>query len=482
MATNVKITHIEDTRANITSSKRASMLAYDTTNDTLAYVKQDGTTERNILTMDSTNSTLYALGDFQYADESWIGLGGSAGRITFNDEGTDNLHIEDADLVLDLDVEFVKDVDHTIQVAAGTTTGSDLYIRAADGTGVETAGGDLYLKAGRENGDETGYEKIYFNTTDSYVSYKRWIFNTDILDISVTTATFKDGTEISSAGLIVGGYIRTGTGGYDVYTASAEDLDLLTATSSAGNGKLWWDDSEYSNYPFTFSKGVTFSAGFKIAESIGEWEYIYNDAGAAQGPIVRLTRDSASPAASDVIAGIIYEGRNSIAGDVEYVTGKVTITNATSGSECGKIVWGAIGGSSLSGRTLTLEGTATGLDLYTEAWTDYYSTSTVVGFSSSSGYIYYKIIGATVFVSFDIIGTSNATTFTFTLPKTARNSPVDWMFPIKARDDTTNLSFAGRGYVGYNTNLVTLETDWDSAGWTNTGSKGASGTFFFEYA
>ncbi len=63
------------------------------------------------------------------------------------------------------------------------------------------------------------------------------------------------------------------------------------------------------------------------------WTLTYTDAGAAVGPTLTLYRDSASPAASDVIGAISYQGRDSAANAQVYAVDDVVITDPTSTSE-----------------------------------------------------------------------------------------------------------------------------------------------------
>lgn len=63
------------------------------------------------------------------------------------------------------------------------------------------------------------------------------------------------------------------------------------------------------------------------------WTLTYSDAGAAVGPTLTLYRDSASPAASDVIGAISYQGRDSAANAQVYAVDDVVITDPTSTSE-----------------------------------------------------------------------------------------------------------------------------------------------------
>jgi hypothetical protein len=62
------------------------------------------------------------------------------------------------------------------------------------------------------------------------------------------------------------------------------------------------------------------------------------DAGATGGPDVEVYRDSASPAASDVIGRHLYTGRDSAANKQTYAVDQAVILDATSGSEDAKRV------------------------------------------------------------------------------------------------------------------------------------------------
>jgi hypothetical protein len=97
------IRQIEDTRANITAGKRTKMFSYDTTNDTAVYIKADGTTERNLITADSSNNVLNTLGNVVVADGAYLGLGASKGRIVFDDDTTDEIAFMDCNVGIGTD-------------------------------------------------------------------------------------------------------------------------------------------------------------------------------------------------------------------------------------------------------------------------------------------------------------------------------------------------------------------------------------------
>lgn len=61
--------------------------------------------------------------------------------------------------------------------------------------------------------------------------------------------------------------------------------------------------------------------------------YYSSDAGATAGPVADLYRDSQSPAASDILAQLIFNGRDSAGNKQEYASIETVITDATSASE-----------------------------------------------------------------------------------------------------------------------------------------------------
>ncbi len=63
------------------------------------------------------------------------------------------------------------------------------------------------------------------------------------------------------------------------------------------------------------------------------WTLVSLDAGAAAGPILTLYRNSASPAVSDIIGAIDFNGKDSAANTQQYARIFAHITDPTSGSE-----------------------------------------------------------------------------------------------------------------------------------------------------
>jgi hypothetical protein len=119
-------------------------------------------------------------------------------------------------------------------------------------------------------------------------------------------------------------------------------------------------------------------------------------------------------------------------------------------------------------------------DIYTTPWTDYSSSSTVVGWSSfTTKIIHYKKVGKLVFVNYNIQGTSNATTASFTLPFTPATYTV---FPVgRAVDNGVYVNTHPFGHTETGKWSFYLSANGSEA-WTASGTKMIRGQFFFEEA
>jgi len=79
------------------------------------------------------------------------------------------------------------------------------------------------------------------------------------------------------------------------------------------------------------------SANFTFDSATGGITLTSTDAGATVQPLITLYRDSASPAASDIIGGILFQGEDSAGNAQSYAQIAGIITDATSTSEDGAI-------------------------------------------------------------------------------------------------------------------------------------------------
>jgi hypothetical protein len=124
---------------------------------------------------------------------------------------------------------------------------------------------------------------------------------------------------------------------------------------------------------------------------------------------------------------------------------------------------------------------ATG-DIFTTEWTDYSSTSTVVGWSSfNQKNINYKVVGKLVYVQFYIRGTSNANGVSFTVPY---NNNASFALSGISCGTVDNAARTGPGMIFLNlsSNLVTLYKNYQLGVFTNSGTKEVYGGFFYEKA
>ena len=122
-------------------------------------------------------------------------------------------------------------------------------------------------------------------------------------------------------------------------------------------------------------------------------------------------------------------------------------------------------------------------DIYDTAWTDYSSTSTVVGWSSfTTKKIFYKKVGRLVFVAFTLTGTSNSTAVTFTLPFAVINEAgLRFGDALSlATDNGVTLTTPGRVTTQENDTTAFIYTEFANAAWTASGSKDVRGSFWYE--
>ena len=142
------------------------------------------------------------------------------------------------------------------------------------------------------------------------------------------------------------------------------------------------------------------------------------------------------------------------------------------------------GGSSpqLCDSSVTTDSTG---DIYSNSggWQDYSGGSTIVGFSSIlTKVIYYKKIGKTVFVTMYITGTSNSTSFTFTVPYTnaAYSNPQGYNAMVQVRDNSVTQTTPGVVLLPQNSSTVTVFKDCAQNPFTASGNKFVSGQFWYQ--
>lgn len=110
-----------------------------------------------------------------------------------------------------------------------------------------------------------------------------------------------------------------------------------------------------------------------------------------------------------------------------------------------------------------------------------YSDSIVGGLSSIDiKQIFVKKIGKMVFVSFYIAGTSNDSSFSFTLPYTSVALPSPLFFVVAGKDNGSWLTTISSGNLNGSASQAVLYKDISGATWTASGEKAVIGQFFYE--
>lgn len=122
-------------------------------------------------------------------------------------------------------------------------------------------------------------------------------------------------------------------------------------------------------------------------------------------------------------------------------------------------------------------------DLYTATFADYSGSSTVVGWTSfTTKQIYYKKIGKFVFVTYRLIGTSNSTTTSFSLPYSNNSSIVLNATVAQAIDNTSSNQAGALLQIPLSSSTATLFMDSGGTTWTGSGTKNVAGQFFYQAA
>lgn len=172
---------------------------------------------------------------------------------------------------------------------------------------------------------------------------------------------------------------------------------------------------------------------------------------------------------------VMTAGSQTIAGAKTFSTASVLATGTTVGNLtlANGSITDSSGTISFNNENLTTSG-----DIYSAASTNYYASSTVVGWSSlTATNIYVKKIGKTVHINFFLQGTSNATTVSFTVPYTCSALTDNFARII---DNGTSQANVGLVEIAGGGTTVNIYKDMTGAAFTNSGNKAVGGSFIYE--
>jgi hypothetical protein len=130
---------------------------------------------------------------------------------------------------------------------------------------------------------------------------------------------------------------------------AANDIKAGQKVIVIHDGTNWQMVSPLGNTSVTASASNTFTADQTIAADLTVSD---TDAGALEGPVVKMYRNSASPAASDILAALTWSGNDSAVAEFRYAAIYTTILTATAGSEDSRMEIDTRRGGALSRFTL----------------------------------------------------------------------------------------------------------------------------------
>jgi len=227
-------------------------------------------------------------------------------------------------------------------VKNSTTGGFIVTVKTSAGTGVEVAPGTarwVYCDGTNVVDGLPGLSYGYATTATAA--------GTTTLTVGSAAKQFFTGSTTQTVTLPVASTMTLGqsfeivnnsTGSVTVNSSGGNAVQVLTAGTTAritniltsGTSAASWSSTLYS--PLTLTSTLTItgsSAGFVAFAGVS------TEAGAAAGPIYELYRNSASPAANDILGQVIFYGGDSTPTKQEYGSIEAVIQTATSGSEDG---------------------------------------------------------------------------------------------------------------------------------------------------
>lgn len=167
--------------------------------------------------------------------------------------------------------------------------------------------------------------------------------------------------------------------------------------------------------------------------------------------------------------GLTFIGsyKNSATNNINDVVNGVTLT--------GNVVnHYTIGNLSVNGDIIVYSGS----NIYNDAWQNYYTSSTVTGLNTLTiTNIYYKRVGKLVFVVFNLLGTNDGSTITFTVPYAAATGSYMHLL-MRVKDNGTFQTTPG--WANLSGSTVTIYKNANSGTFTGSGAGGVQGEFFYE--
>jgi len=121
-----------------------------------------------------------------------------------------------------------------------------------------------------------------------------------------------------------------------VFNDDSEDVDFRVESNGNANMLLVDSGNDHVNIATSTDHGGVLNV--ESTDNGATMVLVSTDDDADTGPNLHLTRNSASPAAADLIGRIIFKGQNAAAEEVEYANINGRIRATTDGAEAGRLV------------------------------------------------------------------------------------------------------------------------------------------------
>jgi hypothetical protein len=295
---------------------------------------------------------------------------------------------------------------------------------------------------------------------------------------ATTAGTLTNPVVISGTQVRIDGAAAT-TREYTFNTAGTQRWSIR-ANSNTESGSDAGSDFNINSYT---DAGVFKDTVFEITRSTGNITITRTDDGVSAGPNIVLNRLSASPAASDSIAAILFRGKDSAANTTDYASITGFLGSVTDGAETGAIIFrtassGSLGqrfavdsyGGNVIGGTLRFPSTqvpstgANDLDDYEEGTFTPAFSATGATFSYASQVGAYVKVGKLVWFTLRIQLNTSGNTLTANpltitgLPFTSENTTnQSQVYPVQWGSSTASYVNVNAG-LGPNTVNMSLQT------------------------
>lgn len=225
-------------------------------------------------------------------------------------------------------------------VKNSTTGGFVVTVKTSAGTGVEVAPNTarwVYCDGTNVVDGLPGFGYGYATTataagttTLTYGSPRNQFFTgstTQTVTLPVAS-TMTLGAQFLITNNSTGSVTVNSSGGNAVQVITAGTSALITNILTSGTSAASWSSTSYASLNTNTTLTISGStAGFVAFAAVS------TDAGAAAGPIISLTRDSASPIANDILGQVLFNGEDSAGNTQEYGSIQTVIISPTSTTE-----------------------------------------------------------------------------------------------------------------------------------------------------